>query len=148
MSRRLCVRLLRYWGPLAVWLAAIFFFSTDTMSAPRTSRFVEPMIRWLLPDASPETVYVAHVAIRKCGHLAEYALVALLTFRAIRSGRAERFRASWAGWAFAIAAGYAFVDEFHQSFVSTRSGSLGDVAIDAAGAALALLALAWWRRKG
>jgi VanZ family protein len=118
------------------------------MSAPRTSRFVEPLIRWLLPDATPVTVYVLHVAVRKCGHLAEYALLALLAFRALRSGRAERFRSSWAGGAFAIAVAYALVDEFHQTFVSTRTGNLGDVLVDAVGAALALAALAWWRRKG
>ena len=148
MSLRLCVRLLRYWGPLAIWLAAIFFFSTDAMSAPRTSRFVEPLIRWVLPGATPETVYALHVAVRKCGHLAEYALVALLAFRALRAGRPEPFRASWAWAAFAVAVAYALVDELHQSFVSTRSGNVGDVLVDAAGAALALLALAWWRRKG
>jgi VanZ family protein len=142
------VKYLRYWGPLALWLAAIFFFSTDAMAAPRTSRFVEPMIRWLLPDASPGMVYGLHVVVRKCGHVAEYALLALLAFRAIRCGRAERFRASWAGWALAIAVVYALVDEFHQTFVSTRSGNVGDALFDALGAALALAALAWWRRKG
>ena len=142
------MKLLRYWGPLAVWLAAIFYFSTDAMSAPRTSRFVEPLILWLLPDATPETVYALHVVVRKCGHLAEYALLGLLAFRAVRSGAAERFRATWAVWAFSIAVGYAVVDELHQSFVSSRSGNLGDVVVDAAGAALALAALAWWRRKG
>jgi VanZ family protein len=118
------------------------------MSAPRTSRFVEPLIRWILPDATAETVYALHVVVRKCGHLAEYALLALLAFRALRSGRAERFRSEWAGGALAIAVVYALVDEFHQSFVSTRSGNLGDVLVDAAGAVLALAALAWWRRKG
>jgi VanZ family protein len=137
------VRYLRYWGPLVVWLAAIFYFSTDAMSAPRTSRFLGPLLQWLLPGASPETIYVAHVAVRKGGHVAEYALLALLAFRAVRAESAARFRASWALSAFAIAVGFAFVDEYHQTFVSTRTGNLGDVAIDAAGAALALLALAW-----
>ena len=64
--------LLKYWGPLLLWLVAIVSFSGDAMSAGRTSRFVEPAIRWLLPDASPETVYVLHVLVRKCAHLAEY----------------------------------------------------------------------------
>ena len=136
-----------YWAPLAVWLAAIFVFSTDVMSAAHTSRFVEPIIRRLLPSASYETVYAVHVAVRKCGHLTEYALLGLLAFRAVRFGRSEPFRARWAAAALAIAASYALVDEYHQTFVSSRTGNLGDAAIDVVGAGAALVALAWARRR-
>ncbi len=135
-----------YWAPLAVWLGAIFYFSTDAMSSAHTSRFVEPLIRRLIPGASEETVYAIHWTIRKLGHVTEYGLLALLAFRAIRSGRAEAFRLSWAGWALAVATAYALVDEYHQTFVSSRTGNLGDVGIDMLGAALALGALAWVRR--
>ena len=136
-----------YWAPLAVWLAAIFYFSTDAMSAAHTSRFVEPLIRRLLPDASYETVYAVHVAVRKCGHVAEYALLALLAFRAVRSGRPEPFRPRWAVAALTITALYALVDEYHQTFVSSRTGNLEDAAIDVVGAGAALVALAWARRR-
>jgi VanZ family protein len=136
-----------YWAPLAVWLAAIFCFSTDAMSAAHTSRFVEPIVRAMLPGASYETIYGVHVAVRKCGHLAEYALLGLLAFRAVRSGRAEPFRPRWAVAALAIAAVYALVDEYHQTFVSSRTGNLGDAAIDVVGAGAALVALAWARLR-
>jgi VanZ family protein len=136
-----------YWAPLAVWLAAIFYFSTDAMSAEHTSRFIEPLIRRLLPDASPETVYVLHVGVRKLGHLAEYAVLGLLALRAVRSGRAEPFRPRWAAIAFAIAAGYALVDEYHQTFVRSRTGNLEDALVDMVGAAAALALYAWARRK-
>jgi VanZ family protein len=126
---------------------AIFYFSTDVMSAAHTSRFVEPIIRRLLPGASYETVYAVHVAVRKCGHLSEYALLGLLAFRAVRSGRAEPFRPRWAAAALAIAVAYALVDEYHQTFVSSRTGNLGDAAIDVVGAGAALVALAWARRR-
>ncbi|HLM50142.1 MAG TPA: VanZ family protein, partial [Solirubrobacteraceae bacterium] len=46
-----------------------------------------------------------------------------------------------------IAVGYAITDEWHQSFVLGRSASPVDVAIDAAGVALAWLAWRWWRRR-
>jgi len=117
------------------------------MSAAHTSRFVEPLIRNLLPGVSYETIYAVHVAVRKCGHLAEYALLGLLAFRAVRSGRPEPFRSRWAGAAFAIAAVYALVDEYHQTFVSSRTGNLGDAAIDVVGAGAALVVLAWARRR-
>jgi VanZ family protein len=136
-----------YWAPLAVWLAAILFFSTDAMSSEHTSRFVEPLIRRLLPGASPETVYAIHFAVRKLGHVTEYGLLALLAFRAVRAGREQAFRARWAWAALAVAAGYALVDEFHQTLTRSRTGSLGDVAIDVAGAAAALAALALVRRR-
>jgi VanZ family protein len=134
-----------YWAPLAVWLGAIFFFSTDALSSAHTSRFVEPLIRRLLPGASEGAVYAIHVAVRKCGHLTEYALLALLAFRGARGGRPEGFRPGWAATAFAVAAVYALVDEYHQTFVSSRTGNLGDAAIDMTGAAAALLFLAWAR---
>jgi VanZ family protein len=127
-----------YWAPLAVWLGAIFYFSTDVLSSEHTSRFVEPAIRWLLPGASRETVEMFHIVVRKCGHLSEYAMVGLLAFRGVRAGRSVRFRARWAVAAFAIAAVYALTDEFHQTFVPSRTPSPVDVAIDTCGAALGL----------
>lgn len=136
-----------YWAPLAVWLAAIFFFSTDAMSSEHTSRFVEPLIRRLLPGASPRTVYAIHVAVRKLGHLTEYGLLALLAFRSARAGRAEPLRARWAWTAFAVASCYALVDEYHQTFVRSRTGDFHDVLVDMAGAGAALAALAWARRR-
>lgn len=134
-----------YWAPLAVWLGAIFYFSTDAMSATHTGGFFEPLIRRLLPGASDATVEGLHVAVRKSAHVTEYALLALIALRAVRSGRAERFRASWALAAWAIAAGYALLDEYHQTFVSSRTGNLHDAVIDMTGAAAALVFLAKWR---
>lgn len=135
------------WGPLILWFCAIFYFSTDVLSAQHTSHFIEPMIRRVFPDASPGAVYAMHVAVRKCGHLSEYALLSLLAFRAVRGNRAERFQTSWAVLAVCIAVGYALVDEFHQTFVSSRTGNLHDVAIDATGAATAMIVLAWFHRS-
>jgi len=136
-----------YWAPLAVWLGAIFYFSTDVMSAGHTSRFLEPLIRRLLPGASEPVVSGLHVAVRKTAHVTEYALLSLLAFRAVRSGRVLRFRAGWAFAAFAVAAAYALLDEFHQTFTSSRTGNLHDAVIDMVGAASALVFLAAYSRR-
>jgi VanZ family protein len=77
----------------------------------------------------------------------EYALLALLAYRAVRSGRPARWRASWGVRAFLIAAAYALVDEYHQTFVSSRTGDIGDALIDMVGAAASLVVLAWWRTR-
>jgi VanZ family protein len=137
-----------YWGPLIVWLAAIFYFSSDAMSAPRTSRFIEPLIRFLFPSASEPAVIGIHAAVRKAGHVAEYALLALLAFRAARGGRTSpRWTPAWATAAFVIAVLYAAIDEVHQGFVGTRTASVFDVLTDGAGALAAVALLSWWLQR-
>ncbi len=79
---------------------------------------------------------------RKLIHAAEYALLCFLWWRALRTVTASQ-RAAIA--AFLITVAYAAGDEYHQTFVSGRSGSPVDVMIDSAGAALAAVLLA--RRK-
>jgi VanZ family protein len=73
---------------------------------------------------------------RKVVHFASYALLCLLWWRALR----ERLPPATALLvAFLLAAGYGAIDEYHQSFVEGRTGSPIDVAIDATGAAAAIL---------
>jgi VanZ family protein len=78
---------------------------------------------------------------RKLAHLAEYALLCLLYWRALAPGSGAR-RAALV--AFLLASAYAATDEYHQSFVETRNGSPVDWAIDTAGAGAAAL----WLRAG
>ena len=71
---------------------------------------------------------------RKLLHFAQYALLALLWWRALRT-RLDNRRAALA--AFVVTALYAATDEYHQSFVDGRNGSPLDWLIDCAGAATA-----------
>jgi VanZ family protein len=66
--------------------------------------------------------------LRKCAHMTEYAILAVLLLRATGSY----------AWAFALAVAYAASDEVHQLFVRGRHGSPVDVAIDAVGALIGL----------
>lgn len=75
---------------------------------------------------------------RKLIHLAEYALLCFLWWRALASVTDAR-RAALV--AFLIASGYAVTDELHQTFVDGRHGNPVDWLIDSAGAALAALRL-------
>jgi VanZ family protein len=81
---------------------------------------------------------------RKLVHAAEYGLLCLLWWRALRGLLAPRAALACA---FALAVGYGALDERHQTSVEGRSGSAVDVAIDASGAALAL-ALIRRRERG
>ena len=131
-------------------MAVIFSASTDSFSSGHTSRFIGPFLRWLNPNISPEAIQTVQLVVRKGAHMTEYALLAVLLWRALRRTPP---RAGWDGRratiAFALAVAYAISDEIHQSFVPSRSGQVGDVLFDSAGAFLGLVMI-WiigrWRK--
>jgi VanZ family protein len=127
-------RFLKYWLPVVAWMIFVFIGSTDLLSAEHTSRYIGPFLRWFAPNVSDATIGSAQLVVRKCAHLTEYAILAALLYRAFRQHRDRVF-----GIAFIIAAVYASLDEFHQSFVATRTASPWDVAIDCMGALVGLL---------
>jgi VanZ family protein len=76
---------------------------------------------------------------RKIVHMAEYALLWFLWWRALRYRNPIP--------AMLIAIGYAATDEYHQTFIGGRHGSPIDVAIDSAGIVLAVLAMSVRARR-
>jgi VanZ family protein len=127
-------------------MGVIFVASSDTGSFEHSSRFIEPLLRWLFPTASSETIGLMHHFLRKAGHFSEYAILALLTLRALRLSRPQRSFLNAVAIALVVAAGYAATDEYHQSFVPGRTAAAGDVLIDTAGAVTALAVVTLWRR--
>jgi VanZ family protein len=135
------MRWLRLWWPALVWAALISSFSTGAFSSEHTSVIIIPLLRWILPHASPQTLSELHHLIRKCGHFVEYFILSLLVLRGIRAGRKEA-HLGWALVAIGIVAGYAALDEFHQSFVPGRGAAVADVLLDTAGGVAAQLVAA------
>jgi VanZ family protein len=133
------LRFVSYWMPVIAWLLLIFAGSTELLSAAQTSRFLVPFLRWLSPDISLGTIETIQFAIRKLGHLTEYAILAALLWRALRGGTDLHAKMSilFIGAWFACAI-FAASDEFHQSFVPSRTASLHDVIIDIFGALIGL----------
>jgi VanZ family protein len=133
-------RLLKNWLPVFIWLGVIFLGSIDLMSAEHTSRFIVPFLRWLKPDISPEALASIHFIVRKCAHLGEYAVLALLLLRAaifmtnLKWSLAILYVSVWVACLFV-----ATTDEFHQTFVASRGASATDIMIDGGGAILGLL---------
>ena len=131
---------LKYWLPVLIWLGVIFLGSTEVMSAEQTSRFLLPFLRWLKPDISPETFTQIHFLVRKLGHVGEYAILALLLWRAVRSSPALHMKLSIMFGAVLLGCAlFATSDEFHQSFVKSRTPSVRDVFLDVVGALIGLL---------
>jgi VanZ family protein len=138
--------LLASWLPVAVWMAFSFSASTETFSSGHTSRLIGPFLRWLWPALSDAALQSAVHWIRKAAHVAEYAVLAALLWRALwRPVRGDGRPWSWpvARQALLGSALWAASDEIHQAFTATRGASVRDVVLDTAGAALGLLLL--WR---
>jgi len=127
---------LRRWAPVILWAAVIWTFSTHWFTSDNTSRFFVPLVHWLFPSLSRETIDILHHIWRKCGHLTEYFIFSLLILRAIR-GERRGTRLAWALAAIVVVGAYASLDEFHQSFVPGRTAAVSDVLLDTTGGALA-----------
>ena len=132
------------WVPLLIWMALIFKGSSDLLSGEHTSRFFVPFMHWLFgPRLSPDQIGYAHFLFRKCGHLTEYAVLCVLFRRALASLPCfdpTKYLSRWNCNLLAVllSAMYAATDEFHQTFVPSRTASVHDVLIDTVGAALGL----------
>jgi VanZ family protein len=133
-----------WWVAVGLWIAVVLGFSSDRFSAESTSRVFGPLVRWIFPALSAETHQLLQSLLRKGAHAFEYAVLAALTYRALRESSS-----SWrsAGFALALVAAVAVADETHQAFTVARTGSATDVFIDLAGGATALLLLVGIRRR-
>jgi VanZ family protein len=133
--------------PLLIWMGFIFFASGDAMSVSNTSRFLRSLMTWFYPSLTDENYRVIQFFIRKFSHFAEYALLALFAVRAFIGSSKNVLRNHWFLSALLLVIVYALLDEFHQSFVSTRTGSIYDSMIDTAGGLTALIIFSWWQRR-
>jgi len=133
-----------YWLPVLIWMGMIFSASSDSGSFQHSSRIIAPLVHWLLPHLSDQAVHHVVVFVRKCAHLSEYAVLALLLWRALRQNSVPG-TTGWcwpkAGLILAVVALYAASDEIHQAFVPSREGSVRDVLLDTTGAAFGLFCL-------
>ena len=131
---------LKYWLPLLTWLVVIFVGSTSIMSAEHTSRCVVPLLLWLKPGLSPRAIWIILIIARKCAHVIEYAVLALLLWRALRSVPTLHSKSLMVFGAVLLGCAlFAASDEFHQIFVKSRTPSVRDVLLDVIGALLGLL---------
>ena len=139
-------RIWRY-GPLLLWMVLISFASSSEFSALNTSQVIRPLILWIFPNLSEERVAAIHFLVRKVGHFSEYAVLGVLSARAFVSSANEFVQQHWFQVALFLILCYALLDEFHQSFVPSRTASIYDSAIDVAGGLTALLVFRAWHNR-
>ena len=132
--------------PLIAWMAFISFASSASFSASNTSTIVGPLLKWLFPNASEETLVFLHFIVRKAAHFLEYALLGVLAARAFKGSPKSSVRARWFFISALLVIVYALLDEYHQSFVPSRTSSISDSLLDICGGLTALLILRKRRR--
>lgn len=121
-----------------VWLALILFLGTASFGPQQTQHHLMPPLGTLAPWLSVSALAAIHMVLRKGSHVMEYAILAVLWFRAFRYRRRLGVgKASWAALALCLAC--AIVDEVHQASVPGRHGGVEDVVLDSLGAVAALL---------
>ena len=133
--------------PLVIWLGFIFFASTDEFSANNTSRIIEPLVLWFFPHTSAETLALVHFLTRKVAHFTEYFILGLFAALAFYQSANRFLSRRWLLVSFLLVAFYALADEYHQSFVPSRTSSIFDSMIDISGGLTALLVFLWYKRR-
>jgi VanZ family protein len=131
-------RLWRY-GPLVFWILFISFASTGEFSASNTSQILRPILLWFFPSLNEARLATAHFLTRKAGHFSEYAVLAFLARRALVTSSRWFLQHYWFQIGLFLVMSYALLDEFHQSFVPSRTPSIYDSVIDVAGGLTVLL---------
>lgn len=140
------------WILLLSWMAVIFLFSAQNADASSrlSSGFLHRFVLAFLPEKAAmnqELVHTLEFLLRKGAHMTEYAILAILAFALLHQYVPAVFRSAplktdlsplrrpllqllfVCGFVFL----YACTDEFHQLFISGRSGQFRDVLIDTAG---------------
>jgi VanZ family protein len=107
------------------------FHGYDVIS--ETSRFVVPALKFLFGPYRRDQLARC---IRKLAHVAEYFVLATVVYRALRFERPNLIDAKLRTIVFVALA--ALLDEFHQSFVPSRTATIIDVGYDCLGGIWAL----------
>jgi VanZ family protein len=140
--------ILKAWIAAILWLIVISIESTAYLSAHNTSRFLYPLLHSLFGMDSEHFEHW-HFYMRKGGHVFGYGLLSILLFRAWRETLPALGNPKWTfRWGNIAVLGTALVaslDEWHQSFLPSRTGSVRDVILDScAGVGAQILLFLWY----
>lgn len=136
------------WLPAFLMTIAIAVESTSTFSAHNTSSFLRPIVERVVGPLRDATWEHLHHLLRKSGHFAGYGFLCLMYLRGWLLTFSQR-RWSPGSWrlrccAFAVASTFAVasLDEWHQTFLPSRTGLFSDVLLDTSGG-LVMCGLVW-----
>jgi len=142
---------LKAWIAAILWLIVIAIESTDWLSSKNTGRILYPIFH-LLFGISRENFEPWNHLLRKLGHVVGYGFLSFLLFRAWREtlprltqlGKSLGWTFRWSAIAVLGTAIVASLDEWHQTFIPSRTGRWQDVVLDtSAGIAVQALVFFW-----
>jgi VanZ family protein len=135
------------WIAAALWLGIIAVESTNLASAANTSRILYPILNFLM-GLDPVRFLSWHFYIRKTGHFVGYFTLSWLLFRAWRAtlplASGSGWSIQWARISFFMTALVACLDEWHQTYLPSRTGTLSDVLLDSSAALAAQIIIFLW----
>jgi VanZ family protein len=141
----------REWTAAILWLTLIAIESTPWLSAQNTGHVLYQLLASLLGGVNVSGVSVANAVLRKVGHVTGYGILSWLLFRAWRatlgSYRAAAWALPWSVIAFFMTAAAASLDEWHQTLLPSRTGTIHDVYLDSASALAVQILLFVFLRK-
>jgi VanZ family protein len=142
-------QLTKEWIAAALWLGLIAIESTNYFSADNTSRILYPICHFFT-GVDPVRFVVWDYYIRKVGHFVGYFGLSLLLFRAWRAtlplADKPRWSIRWAKISFFMTVLVASLDEWHQTYLISRTGTVRDVLLDSSAAFGAqILLFIFWR---
>ena len=124
---------LKAWIAAILWLIVISIESSTYLSSQNTSRILYPILHFLFGIDYAQFEPWHHV-LRKTGHVVGYALLSFFLFRAWRetlpAGEPRKWTFRWADIAVFGTSLVASLDEWHQSFLPSRTGRWQDVVLD------------------
>ena len=135
------------YAPLFIWIAVILFLGTGQGASTQTSLIIRPILEFLFPNASFETIAFYHGIIRKLAHLTEYGILAFLACRAFAKSSNDFLLKYFLLAAVLLVLLVATTDEFNQSFNPERTSSPVDVMIDLAGGVTASLLFYFFTKR-
>lgn len=133
--------LLAHIAPVVLWIGVVFLLSSSFGSSSGTSRFIRPLLEWLFPAASPTTIDLYHLYVRKAAHFTEYAILGMLAYRMFMRTGFARSVIRRAFTSLILVAAVAMLDEFNQSFNPLRTSSPYDVMIDLIGGVFGVIVM-------
>lgn len=137
-----------------LWMSLIFFFSSQdadesNVMSDGITYYVAGILNFIIVHqmhlAQTDLTLNLSFIVRKIAHLTEYAILGMLVLKMLTLGNnSKKYH-----WFCTITFGffYAMTDEYHQLFVSGRSGQLRDVIIDTVGCMIGIIIIECGSRK-
>jgi VanZ family protein len=137
------------WIPTLLWLGVLAMFSSDMFSAEHTGSVLTKILQALFGTISEERFQQIHFLIRKSAHFCSYGLLGAFAFFSWRATfpTPRRWSLLWATLGLLTAFAGGSLDEFHQSFIPSRTSSFHDVMLDTVGALFFQVVIAVWLNR-